>query len=308
MKYYAGLDIGGTKCAVILGNSSLEIVEKVKFDTKAGRPAEDILLELKTGLDGILKNRGLIPEDIVSIGISCGGPLDSKNGVILSPPNLPGWDQIRITDYFSKIYNIPVFLENDANACALAEWRLGAGLGTENMIFLTFGTGMGAGLILNNRLYRGKSDMAGEVGHMRLQEDGPSGYGKKGSFEGFCSGGGMRELSEKYFGEKITVKEAAKLAYEGDARALELFFEAGKYLGKGLAVLIDILNPDMIVIGSIYARCEALLKDSMEAELAGEALEINRKDCKVVPAKLGESIGDFGALMTAFYKMNPGKI
>ena len=226
MKYYVGLDIGGTKCAVILGNSKLEIVEKIKFDTRAGRPAEEILSELRVGLDRILQNRKLSPKDIISIGISCGGPLDSKHGIILSPPNLPGWDKIRITDYFNQVYNVPVFLENDANACALAEWKLGAGQGTENMIFLTFGTGMGAGLILDSRLYRGKSDMAGEVGHMRLLEDGPRGYGKNGSFEGFCSGGGMRELSEKYFGEKITVKEAAKRANNGDKRALE------KALGK----------------------------------------------------------------------------
>src|SRR5690606_15592063 len=132
---------------------------------------------------------------LAAIGISCGGPLDSRRGVILSPPNLPGWDRIPVVEVFQQAFKVPVALQNDANAGALAEWLWGAGRGSHNMIFLTFGTGMGAGLILNGQLYSGTNDLAGEVGHIRLAPDGPVGYGKAGSFEGFCSGGGIKQLA-----------------------------------------------------------------------------------------------------------------
>ena len=118
------------------------------------------------------------------IGISCGGPLDSKKGMIYSPPNLPGWDKCLLQRYLQMKFGVETALQNDANACALAEWLMGAGRGTSNMVFLTFGTGMGGGLILNGRLYSGTNDLGGEVGHIRLAKDGPVGFGKAGSFEG----------------------------------------------------------------------------------------------------------------------------
>lgn len=139
----------------------------------------------------------------VPSGISCGGPLDSKTGVILSPPNLPGWDHIEITRHFTETLGVPARLINDANASALAEWKYGAGVGTQNMIFLTFGTGLGAGLVLNGALFEGTNGMAGEIGHMRLAAFGPSGYGKCGSFEGFCSGAGIAELARGFARETL---------------------------------------------------------------------------------------------------------
>jgi glucokinase len=149
---------------------------------------------------------------VSGIGISCGGPLDSKRGLILSPPNLPGWDNIPITEYFSSRFHVPVFLQNDANACALAEWRYGAGKGLDDMVFLTFGTGIGAGLILNGKLYEGKQSMAGEAGHWRMASFGPIGYGKAGSFEGFCSGGGIAQLARQKILEQLQMGKKHPLA------------------------------------------------------------------------------------------------
>ena len=170
-----GIDIGGTKCAVVLGDEK-QIIKKIKFDTKdCQRTVEEIMSAVEAIGEGD------------AIGISCGGPLDSGRGVIMSPPNLPDWNDVRIVDMLTGRFGIPAYLCNDANACALAEWKYGAGRGTQNMVFLTFGTGLGAGLILNGRLYEGACGMAGEVGHVRLSEHGPVGYGKAGSFEGFCS-------------------------------------------------------------------------------------------------------------------------
>src|SRR5450759_834877 len=164
-KYYLGIDIGGTKCAVIAGTEDMEILEKINFPTETHKgPAHAINL-LLNGAGSITEKLGL--QGLQSIGISCGGPLDSKKGLVQSPPNLPGWDNIPIVQLFNEKFHVPVFLQNDANACALAERKSGAGKGMENMIFLTFGTGMGAGIIADGRLYSGTNDLAGEVGHIR---------------------------------------------------------------------------------------------------------------------------------------------
>ncbi len=255
--------------------------------------------------------------DLVKIGISCGGPLDSEEGVIYSPPNLPGWDSVPIVEIFKKEFNVPVEVQNDANACALAEWMMGAGVGTKNMIFLTFGTGMGAGLILNGQLYTGTNDLAGEVGHIRLAEDGPVGFGKAGSFEGFCSGGGIAQLAVSMVSEKlqkgelvdfcpsedrlnkITARAVFEAAIAGDPVAEEIVHISAAFLGKGLAILIDVLNPECIVIGSIYTRNEELLKPLIEKVLKPEAIPAARNVCKIVPAVLGDNIGDYAALCVA---------
>ena len=295
MGKYIGIDIGGTKCAVIVGeyeNDHINILSRTAFATQVNEDPSSV----------IEKFAQIISEesDFEAIGISCGGPLDSRSGVIICPPNLPKWINVPIVEILSSRFNVPVFLQNDANACALAEWKLGAGKGTNSMIFLTFGTGFGAGLILDGRLYTGVSDMAGEVGHIRLTEDGPKGYGKNGSAEGYCSGGGIRNLA-KLCGLDKTAKELAADAKNGDEKAKEIYATSGKYLGRTLAILMDILNPDCIVIGSIFARSEDLLRPSMEEEIRKEALSFTSECCEIKPARLGDEIGDYAALITAVY-------
>jgi glucokinase len=191
------------------------------------------------------------------------------------------------------------------------------------MVFLTFGTGMGAGLILNGQLYTGTNDLGGEVGHIRLAEDGPVGFGKAGSFEGFCSGGGIAQLAAGMVSEKlqageqvgfcsthdmlenITARTVFEAAAAGDPVAQEIVDVTAGYLGKGLAVLIDILNPECIVIGSIYARNEELFKPHVERVLGHEAIPAAHKVCKVVPAALGDDIGDYAALCVALNETSP---
>ena len=206
-----GIDIGGTKCSVILGrvdnNKGIVKIDKRTYPT-ADHPSPDQMIEqFAKGIEELIAGNNRTIKDISSIGISCGGPLDSKRGIILSPPNLPGWDDVHIVEILEKKYNIPVAIQNDANACALAEWKFGAGRGTMNMVFLTFGTGMGAGLILDGKLFSGTNDNAGEVGHIRLDRMGPVGYGKSGSFEGFCSGGGIAQLARTMTLEKLQMGE-----------------------------------------------------------------------------------------------------
>lgn len=309
-----GFDIGGTKCAVITArweNGQIELLKKEKIDTDLSVAPEEMVDRLIALADGILDEK---PE---SIGISCGGPLDSSRGIILGPPNLPGWDHVEIVDRIQKHFGVPAHLQNDANACAVAEWKFGAGIGCENMVFLTFGTGLGAGLILNGKLYSGSNDNAGECGHIRLDRFGPVGYGKAGSFEGFCSGGGLAQLgytlaleqvqqgkAPAYFQNGMTVKDVtaksiADAARQGDETAMRVYEICGEYLGKGLSVLIDILNPQRIVIGSVFARSGDLLRPAMERIIGVEALGQAAVCCQVVPAALGEEIGDYAAIATA---------
>lgn len=305
-----GFDIGGTKCAVITADvkdGKIEITKKEKVSTDLSIPPEKMIEQLISIADKITNN-----QKISSIGISCGGPLDSKKGVINSPPNLSTWVNVPIVDIMKKHFGVPVYLQNDANACAVAEWKFGAGRGKKNLVFMTFGTGLGAGLILDGKLYCGTNDNAGEVGHIRLENDGPLGYGKAGSFEGFCSGGGIAQLgkilAEKakkkgilplYAEQEITAKTIADAAEKGDKTALEVYKICGEKLGKGISVLIDILNPEVIVIGSIFVRSNHLLWKYAEDIIKKEALTFSADVCKVVPAELGEQIGDYAAIGVA---------
>jgi len=315
---FFGLDIGGTKCSVVLGDNSFSIRKKIVFETHTERGYSEILSDFKRHMRSLLSEFSGF--SLKRIGISCGGPLDSKKGIIYSPPNLPGWDNVPITDIFTEEFGVETALQNDANACALAEWLMGAGRGTSNMVFLTFGTGMGGGLILNGRLYSGTNDLGGEVGHIRLAKDGPVGFGKAGSFEGFCSGGGIAQLARTVVTEKlknnqqvgfcpridaisgIDTKMVVQAALSGDPVAFDIIRTASEYLGQGLSILIDILNPECIVIGSIYARNEMLFKKLIEPVLLREAIPAALDVCRIVPAGLGDSIGDYAALCVAIYE------
>lgn len=312
--YILGFDIGGTKCAVITAQwdgDNITILKKVKCPT-------DLLISPKEMIEKLIKIAdGLLEKKPDAIGISCGGPLDSRRGIIMSPPNLPGWDQVPMVAQLEQYYGVPVKLQNDANASAVAEWKFGAGKGYRNMVFMTFGTGLGAGLILDGKLYSGTNDNAGELGHIRLSDFGPVGFGKSGSFEGFCSGNGIAQLGyikalEKvqqgeypmYFKKgdilsDVTAKTVADAAHARDETALDVYRTCGAYLGKGLSIVIDLLNPELIVIGSVFARSQDLLWEAAKKEIEKEALQLSASCCKVVPAALGEQIGDYAAVAVA---------
>ena len=285
---YAGLDLGGTKCAAVLAQVE---GEKITFLARKAVPTQGPWQEVMAPLLDFLKDH-----NPVSCGISCGGPLDSKAGVILNPPNLMSFENVPIVRTVEEALRCPARLQNDADACALAEWRFGAGRGTQNMIFLTFGTGLGAGLILGGRLYVGARNLAGEVGHIRLAPDGPEGYRKRGSFEGFCSGGGIAQLIEMRLGEALPPKELDRRGDAGDPRALAVLEEIGTQFGRGLAVLVDILNPERIVAGSIFTRAYQFLYEPAMRALREEALPESLAGFRLLPAELGDQIGDYASI------------
>jgi len=298
-----GFDIGGTKCAVVLGrvveSAPPKILARQVFDTARFDGAQSILRCLCDLALEMLERQQIPISDVLAVGVSCGGPLNSKQGIVQSPPNLPGWDDIPVIAIIEKRLGIPAKLQNDANAGALVEWHWGAARGAQTAVFLTFGTGLGAGLIINGRLHAGQNDLAGELGHWRLAADGPVGFGKAGSFEGFCSGGGLRQLAEQRQASTTDIKALAEAARTGDVVAQEIFVTSGQKLGEGLALVVDLLNPEVIVLGSIFVRCEDLIRPAMEAALRREALGVAADHCRIVPAQLDEQIGDYAALAVA---------
>lgn len=311
--YYIGLDIGGTKCAATLGKivgDLPEILDKEYFLT-AGQHPKVILAKFSDFIQKHLKDK-----KIQGIGISCGGPLDSKRGVIMKPPSLPLWDDIHIVKYFEDKFNIKTHLQNDANACAVAEWKFGAGKGADNVIFLTFGTGLGAGLILDGKLFSGTNDNAGEIGHVRLTPNGPLGYYKNGSCEGYCSGSGIARLAliiakqkryqksfEQYIDtvgkDNVSAKTLAEQARLGNEFCQAVYKKSGKMLGRTLSILIDLFNPQRIVIGGVYMRSNDLLLPHAKKVMKKECLSYSLSVAEVLPAGLSENIGDFAALALA---------
>ncbi len=311
--YYIGLDMGGTKCASTLGkieNGKIDIIKKDYFLTNNQDPFV-ILNKFSLFIESCLKDY-----KISGIGISSGGPLDTKRGIILSPPSLPLWDNIKIVEYFENKFNIKTRLQNDANSGAIAEWKYGAGRGVDDCVFITCGTGFGAGVISGGRLLTGANDNFGEIGHVRLTKNGPLGYNKKGSCEGYCSGSGIKNLAQLMYakelkkGNKSEYIESigidnidAKLLADGargdDWFSKKVYKLSGKMLGESLAIIIDLFNPSKIIIGGIFMRSSDLLIKEARKVIIKEALPLSRKVCKILPAELGESIGDISALVVA---------
>jgi len=310
----AGIDIGGTKTAVVLSSALPETLGRIEFETLASQGPAQAIQRIKSAVVALTMEHGA---HLAGIGISCGGPLDRTKGIVQAPPNLSTWIDVPIVDILAAEFHCPVRLENDANAGAVAEHRYGAGKGFRNMIFLTLGTGLGSGIILENRLYCGTNDMAGEIGHVRLTRTGPVGYNKKGSAEGWASGAGMAQIarcmlrSVRAKGERsllhqveaeygrVTARDVGTAAEAGDATAREIVRISGEKLGEALAILVDILNPECIVMGGLAMRLGEMFLGPAREALRREGLAQAVAVCQVVSAQLGERIGDAAALCVA---------
>ncbi len=299
-----GLDIGGTKTAVVLGDRRGRISLRTEFATRPERGFEPAFAELCEHVQRVAAQAQAAGNPPRVVSVSIGGPLEIERGMIHAPPNLPHWVDIPLKSLLTERTGLPVYIEHDGNAGALAEWYFGAARGARNVVFLTLGTGVGGGLILNGQLYRGTCDLAGEVGHVRIADNGPVAYGKAGAWEGFCGGAGIARWAAQMFPqrwgkEEVTARRVAELARAGDAVALTVVREVGRHLGRGLAILLDVLNPEVIVVGSLAVRLGDLVLGPARAELQREALPQAVAACRIVPAQLGERLGDVAALCAA---------
>lgn len=303
METILAFDIGGTKTAVLEGGYDAGVLQRREMPTRALDPFETTFERMCAQADETLAEARRAGRTVSAISVSIGGPLQIEPGVILAPPHLPTWDNVPLKRLLAERYALPVFVEHDGNAGALAEYHFGAGRGARHMIFLTAGTGFGGGIIIDGRIHRGATDTAGEVGHIRLADYGPAEFGKVGSWEAFCSGAGMvrwaRWQMPGRWPETLTTREFVSQALAGDRDAQRIVRQCGRWLGRGLAYLIDTLNPDVIVLGSLAVALGDLLLEPAREVVQRECLPQAAAACRIAPAQLGARLGDVAALMAA---------
>src|SRR5262245_10321320 len=305
-----GLDIGGTKTAIVEGTREAKILQRAEIATDAHRPFDESFPRITALARSTMATAQGSGREVDALSVSIGGPLRISAGELIDPPHLPGWHGVRLKERLCDAFpELPIFIEHDGNAGALAEFHFGAGKGRDglrDLIFLTFGTGLGAGIIINGQVLHGASDTAGEVGHLRLAWDGPIGFGKAGSWEGFASGEGLVQLAAQMFPHRWSratpIREVVQAMLADDEQALRVADEAGKWMGRGMALLIDTLNPQMIVLGSLAVTLGDLVLEPARRALSEEALPQAVGGCDIGPAKLGARIGDVAALMAAWVR------
>lgn len=316
--YVLGVDIGGTKLSTVLATCDGQILHQVRRPTEAHLGPEVGVPRLVEMLhETIQAQEGLVPQKIAGIGVACGSPMEAEQGIILGPPNLQSWNPVPIKAILEREFGLYTRLENDANAGALAEWLFGAGRGRRHVIYLTMGTGIGGGLILDRRLYRGANGNAGEIGHMRVVDrDGPlCGCGKRGCLEAFCSGPSIARRTRKALAAApdlpwarhlretepgglagVTAEHLFAAARAGEALALRLVDETAHYLGIALANVIQALNPEVIVLGTIATAQGDFFLDRVRRVVHDETWPLMSEIVEIAPSPLGDRVGDYAAI------------
>ena len=310
--HVVGIDIGGTKLAAVVADKDGNILHKVRKPTESQRGPQHAVQLILSMVDEVLDLATLRREDISGIGVSCGGPLDTKTGIIYSPPNLPGWDALPLKDLIESKFHIPTIIENDANASALAEARFGGGRGYDYVLYMTMSTGIGGGIVANGEIYHGANDSAGEVGHQILLPDGPlCGCGKYGCLEALCSGPSIARRAQEAVADqphtrilaladgqvdRVRSEHVLQAARAGDALAVALVEETAYYMGWGIANLVNILNPQIVLLGTIAVAAGDLLLYPIRRTVTEMAMQRPLETVKIMPAELGDSIGDLAAI------------
>jgi glucokinase len=295
-----GIDIGGTKCAALVGNTRGEVVARREWPSLANRGPEAMLVDFFRETETL---RTAHPA-IAAVGVSIGGPLDANNGIIYSPPNLPGWDAIPLCERLQKQLALPVFIEHDAAACAWAEYLWGQPRVPGHLIYLTCGTGFGAGYVLNGQIYRGAQGRSPEIGHARFADDGPFAYDKTGSVEAYCAGSSLARLAAWRFPQRWGQQppqgpELGKLAASGDKDAREIIALSAHATGQVCANVADMFAPEVIVLGSLARHLGEPWLAQVRARFREEALPAVQKLCSLRPATLGTRLQDCSTLAVA---------
>ena len=307
------MDLGGTK--IIAAIISSKVIAKEYQLTLADEGPQSVIRRILSTIDHLLGLRNLDPSQLDSISIAAAGAIDSEKGLVTSSPNLPGWCDIPLRDTVGGKYGVNTFLLNDASAAVLGEHHFGAGKGINNLIMLTVGTGIGGGIIINDRLYPGPSGSAGEIGHMTIDVNGPEcNCGNIGCLEMLASGtavakeairrlsqGERSSLTEIVEGkiENITAETVSLAAQKGDSLALEVISEAATYLGIGLVNLVNIFNPEMIIIGGGLAKMGDLLLEPARRVVRERAFQLSARLVRIVQSQLGDDAAVFGAAIFA---------
>jgi glucokinase len=305
------VDLGGTKMIIALVSRNGWIIERHYWNTVAVEGPRAVIERVFEGIDYLLGENGLAPQQLSAVSIAAAAIIDMREGIITAAPNLPDWENIPLKSIVLEKYGIDTYLINDADAAALGEHRFGAGKGLNNLVLLTLGTGIGGGIIIDGKLYTGSYGGAAELGHMIIVEDGPEcGCGNKGCLEALASGTAIaREARRRIVkGEKSSLAELAQgkqdditaetvylAAKDGDQLSLDVITGAARYLGKGVLNLVHIFSPDMVILGGSVARMGDLLFEPVRRIVGEQAFPLMAKSVQIVPARLGNDAGVVGA-------------
>ncbi len=314
-EYFVALDIGGTKLAAALFDASAHLIGRARMPTHAREGPDAVFARITRLLDSLAERHGIDARKIRCVGVGCGGPLDSETGIIYSPPNLPEWDAFPLKEKLERYFEFPAYVDNDGNAAALGEQRFGAGRGYRNIFYITVSTGIGSGLILDGKIYRGTDYSAGEFGHIVMARNGPRcNCGGRGCLEALASGTAIAKranrvvrrwpdsLLARVLAEKkrpLTAKDVADAARTGDPLAHRIFQDAAAYLGLGITSAIHLLNPDIVILGGGLTNTGRLLFEPVRRVVAERAQEHLASHVPVVRAGLGKKVGLYGALAVA---------
>ena len=308
-KYRIGVDIGGTNIKIALVDREGKIVYSNTTPTRAEMGYEFTINNIKQAIKDLMKETNEDKNSIEAIGFGFPGQIDYVEGKVLILPNLPGWVNVPFRKIMEDEFQIPTYLDNDVRCAALGELNYGAGVGAKNLICITVGTGIGSGIILNGKLVRGASNVAGEIGHIKMtMGDGPlCGCGDYGCFEAYASGPNIVAMAKEYLkgGKSAKFKElateelspyvVAQAALQGDVVAIQIFKKMGEIIGLGLTSVINLLNPEKIIIGGGVADAGDILFDPIKDTVARRAMPIQREAVEIVHAKLGNTAGVIGA-------------
>lgn len=305
----AGIDIGGTKIALALAEPGGAVIDKMRFPTRVADGPRAILGRVFEEIERMLEGCG---SRLGAVGVGCGGPLDRHRGLILSPPNLPGWDEFPIVSLFEERFGVPVRLDNDANAAALGEHRHGAGRGLKHLVYITISTGIGGGVIVSNRLVHGVYDGAGEVGHMTVLPDGPPcGCGGRGCLEALCSGPSIARRArerlaageESYLSSleqgELTAQAVASASRAGDTMASKVWYDTIRYLSIGVGNIFHALAPEAVIIGGGVATAGEQLFEPLREQVRARVLMLPPDKINILQAELGGDSGTHGAVILA---------
>ena len=308
-----GIDVGGTNVKIALVDGEGKIIYSNSVPTYAQMGYEYTVNNIKQAIRDLMKETNTDAKEIEGIGFDFPGQVDYKTGVVKLAPNIPGWINVPIAQMIDEEFNIPTRIDNDVRCAALGELKFGAGKGCENFVCITVGTGIGSGLVINGQLVRGAANAAGEIGHIKLQMNGGPicGCGDTGCLEAFASGPSIVAMAQEYlkggkstkFREmagadgEITPYIVAKAAEAGDPVAKRIFEIVGTYIGMGLVSVINLLNPEKVIIGGGVAAAGDLLLDPIRKTIKERAMVVAGNSVEIVPAELGNSAGVIGASM-----------
>ncbi|MGC8739297.1 MAG: ROK family protein [Candidatus Hydrogenedens sp.] len=320
-KYIIGVDLGGTNIKSAIVSEEKRIVVKTSVPTPTQEGPKAIMDAMADVVHELMDKEGLTTQDILSVGIGAPGPMNWQTGIVYSPPNLPGWHNVPLADEMRKRLNVPCYIENDANAACFGEYWLGAGQGCDCIAVLTLGTGVGGGIVVFKKLLRGIDGTAGELGHLKVQRDGRlCGCGSKGCLEAYASVTGMVRTAQEEIekGKKtilteichnnihtITGKMIFQAVEKGDALAREVFHETAVWLGLGIASIVNMLNPERVILCGGMISAGNVLFNPVRETVMKNAFEVPAKRCEIVPAGLGEDsgvIGCAGCALTRYYE------